>query len=287
MDRLGLALPLAGALALGCGSDPLTRAPTPVTCAAPSYADPSLESQTIGRVTLFVYDLDGAPVFDTPVTVCGVDVCSNIQHTDDYGKAVVTLSSPLTKPALKYGDGLEHAELALLLEHDADADLTILGVHTPALPTEGSPIAAGARSESGGASLTLPSNATLTLDPLPPYDTEDSRAFRAAELAPDLIPVGLDHGAGLERVFTLAPLGAVMCPEAKLTLPNSAAWEPGTAVEFLVEGFGVGTEDGDQPYAPYGEWQGVATGVVDEQGESLVMTSGGLPIISNVGVRRL
>ena len=289
MRRFGLAVPLAGALALGCGSDPATSpaAPTPVTCEEPSYADPALEPQTIGKVALFVYDLDEAPVQGAPVTVCGIDVCSNLEHTDDYGKAVVTLSSPLTKPALKFGDALEHAELAILLDHDADSALSFPSLHTPALPVEGSPLGAGKRAESGGVLLTLAANATFTLDNLPPYDTDESRTFRATELLPDAIPAGLDHGAGLERVFTLAPLGAVMCPAATLTLPNSAGWDSGTAVEFLVQGFGVGVEKGDQPYAPYGEWQAVATGVVDAAGEHLVMTSGGLPVISNVGVRRL
>jgi hypothetical protein len=213
-------------------------------------------------------------------------VCSNLEHTDTDGVAVVNLRSAVTKPALKFGDGLAHAELAILLE-DAEAGAVFPELTLPALPAEGAPIAACGTARSNGAELTLAPNATFTLDILPPYDTADSRAFRAAELAPEQFPDGIDHGAGLERIFTLAPLGAVICPPAELRLPNVAGWEPGTRVEFLVQGFGVGLEDGDQPFAPYGEWQSVATGVVDAHGETLRTTNGGLPIISNVGVRRL
>ncbi len=258
----------------------------PATCDTPSYADASLASGMVGKVTVTVHDTDGAPIVDTPVTVCGVDVCSNLEHTDEDGVAVVDLRSAVTKPALKFGDGLTYAELAILLDHaEAGADFPDLTL--PALPVEGAPISACATSRSNGAELTLAQNATFTLDNLPPYATADSRAFRAAELPPERFPDGIEHGAPLERIFTLAPLGAVICPPAELRLPNTAGWEPGTRVEFLVQGFGVGLEDGDQPFAPYGEWQSVATGVVEADGETLRTTRGGLPIISNVGVRRL
>ena len=258
----------------------------PATCDIPSYADASIPSVRVGKVTITVHDTDGAPVVDTPVTVCGVDVCSSLEHTDTDGVAVVSLTSAVTKPALKFGDGLVHAELAVLLADATDGaafpDLTL-----PALPADGAPIFACGTASSNGAALRLAPNATFTLDNFPPYDTPESRAFRAAELPPDQFPDGVDHGAGLERIFTLAPLGAVICPPAELSLPNVAGWEPGTRVEFLVQGFGVGVEDGDQPFAPYGEWQSVAKGTVDASGETLRTTSGGLPIISNVGVRRL
>lgn len=256
----------------------------PVTCDMPSYADSSLASVMVGKVTVTVHDIDGASVAGTPVTVCGVDVCSRIEHTDTDGVAVVNLNSAVRKPALKFGDGLAHAELAILL-HDTEGGVVFSDLTLPSLPADGAPIAACGTARSNGAELTLAPNATFTLDILPPYDTAESRAFRAAELPPTAFPDGIDHGAGLERIFTLAPLGAVICPPAELRLPNTAGWEPGTRVEFLAQGLG-GIGD-DQPFAPYGEWQSIATGVVAADGETLRTTSGGLPIISNVGVRRL
>ncbi|HSU40898.1 MAG TPA: hypothetical protein VLJ38_15065 [Polyangiaceae bacterium] len=258
----------------------------PASCDMPSYADATVASVMVGKVTITVHDTDGMPVVGTPVTVCGVDVCSHLEHADTEGVAVVNLMSAVKKPALKFGDGLVHAELAILLE-DAEAGVVFPDLTLPALPAQGAPISACNTARSNGAELTLAPNATFTLDILPPYDTADTRAFRAAELPPEQFPDGIDHGAGLERIFTLAPLGAVICPPAELRLPNVAGWEPGTRVEFLVQGFGTGLEDGAQPFAPYGEWQSVATGVVDAHGETLRTTSGGLPIISNVGVRRL
>jgi hypothetical protein len=84
-------------------------------------------------------------------------------------------------------------------------------------------------------------------------------------------------------VFTLAPLDMTLCPAAGIELPNSAGWDPGTAVEFLLQGLDIDR----QPWAPYGEWAVFATGEVDETGERIVTTEGGLPVVSNVGVRRL
>ena len=88
-------------------------------------------------------------------------------------------------------------------------------------------------------------------------------------------------------MFTLAPLGGKLCPPAALELPNTAGWAAGTSVEFLLQGLDPGLVAGAQGFAPYGEWQPFATGEVDATGERLVVTDGGLPVISSVGVRRL
>jgi hypothetical protein len=217
--------------------------------------------------------------------VCGVDLCSDLRETDQDGAVAVHLPSPVTKPAFKFGDGLLHGELALLLP-EAEDGLELGTLYLPALPAIGAPIEPGVPAESGGATLTLPEDGVMTLEAFAPYDTPENQAFRAAELPPARFPDGLDHGAELERVFTLAPLGAELCPPAALSLPNTAGWEPGIEVEFLLQGFGVGLTEGDQPFAPYGEWEPIGTGVVSEDGEILTVTEGGLPIISNVGVRR-
>lgn len=307
MRRVRAVAPLFAALALACGSDPVTTPaaggsggsggssgkggsggsgmPAP-QCERPSFADESVPQVTVGKVTATVVDLDEAPVAATPIMVCGVDLCSDLGETDRNGEAAVRFTSPVRKPAFKYGDGLLYGELAILLPETED-DIDLGTVHLPALPAVGAPIEPEVPAESGGATLTLPEGGVLTLDAFAPYDTPENRAFRAAELPPELFPDGLDHGAELEQVFTLAPLGAELCPFATLSLPNSAGWDPGTEVEFLVQGFGVGLVEGDQPFAPYGDWEPVATGVVSDDGERLEMTDGGLPLISNVGVRRL
>jgi hypothetical protein len=254
-------------------------------CERPGFADDSWPKVTVGEVTATVLDLDGEPVVAAPVTVCGVDLCSDLRETDQDGAVAVHLPSPVTKPAFKFGDGLLHGELALLLP-EAEDGLELGTLYLPALPAIGAPIEPGVPAESGGATLTLPEDGVMTLEAFAPYDTPENQAFRAAELPPARFPDGLDHGAELERVFTLAPLGAELCPPAALSLPNTAGWEPGIEVEFLLQGFGVGLTEGDQPFAPYGEWEPIGTGVVSEDGEILTVTEGGLPIISNVGVRR-
>jgi hypothetical protein len=290
MQRLGLALPLAGALVLGCGSDPVrtppgATEPLPVTCMDPAgYADqdPSFPPLDVGAVKATILTTNEDPAVDAMLEVCGVNVCTKPVFADSDGNAAVFVDSPTQKPALKYGDALVYGEVAVLF--DASPDGTDFGtLHTPKLPDTGSPIAPGAPAQSGGVTLTLAKNGSMTLDAIEPYDTADARGLRAAELPHDQWPAGLDHGAGLDLVFTLAPLGAKLCPPAALEVPNSAGWAPGTAVEFSVQGFDAGIE----LFAPYGEWQAVATGVVDDTGQRLVMTNGGLPVISNVGVRRL
>ncbi len=237
----------------------------------------------VGQVSITVHDTDGAPVVKKPVMVCGTNLCSDIEQTDADGSASVpAIDSGMIKPVLKFGDGLTYAELAILLD-DPEAGGTFSDLTLPALPAEGAPMRAGASATSNGVTLTLATNATISGIDNITYTTPDSQALRAAELPLASFPPGLDHGAGLDLVFTLAPLGATLCPPAQLSLPNTAGWPPGTGIEFFVQGLQIG----DEPFAPYGEWQNVATGVVDDSGATLVTKTGGLPIIANVGVRPL
>jgi hypothetical protein len=291
MRRLGLALPLAGALSFGCGSDPVSspppgKQPAKATCEdPPGYADPTLPALDVGEVSATVLTPDGAPAVGALFEVCGINVCTSPRFTDADGSGAVFVEEPTQKPALKFGDALEFGELALLFDPTPGGQSDLGTVYTTVLPAEGVPIAPGAPAESAGVTLTLAANGTIEIDEAT-YQTEKSRQFRAAELPGEGLTPLLDHGAGLEHVFTLAPLGARLCPPAALSLPNAEGWAPGTAVEFLVQGFDVGDEPGNQPFAPYGEWQTFATGSVSTDGSTLVVTDGGLPVISNVGVRR-
>jgi hypothetical protein len=291
MQRFGVTATLLGGLTLACGSDPVNARSTgspptmstaaPVTCEETDFGDPSLPTVSVGEVSVTLHDSDDAPIVGQPVMVCGAYVCGSIAHTDDTGAAAATVGGPTIKPALKFGDALTYPELAILLDDPAKG-ATFPVLTLPAFPSDGAPLTPGTSATSNGVTLTLDTNASVLLDTTT-YMTPDQQAFRAVELAPDRIPAGLDAGAGLEQVFALAPVGAEPCPAAALTLPNSAGWDPGTAVEFLIEGLQVV----DQPYAPYGDWQSIGTGAVDDSGATLVLTSGTLPIISNVGVRRL
>jgi hypothetical protein len=277
-------------LAAACGSDPLgqpgpgSEQPLPAVCDdGPNYANHELEPEDVGTVSARLLADGEAPAANVLVTVCGVDVCSRPEHSGADGHVAVTFTSPVTKPAFKYGDGLVYGTFALLLE-DAAAGVELGELYLPRLPETGAPIRAGRRSESGGVAIELAPNATTDADELlPPYDSEDASAFRAAEFPVEAMPPGADHGQGLELVFALAPLGATLCPAARLELPNVHGWEPGTEVEFLLEGFGVTDL---QFWAPYGEWAVFATGEVSASGEHLVTIGDGLPLISNVGVRR-
>lgn len=301
MKRLGVATLILGVLAtpLACGSDPVNGTPASMTpssmpstsssapdttppgeqCDTPDYEDETLPKISVGPVSVVLHDLDGAPIVGEPTFVCGAYVCGSPDKTVDDGSASPSLDIPAIKPALKVGDAVKYPELAILMDHPENG-MNFPVITLPAFPSDGVELVPGSTVTSNGVALTLAGDTTFdttltvngTLDP-----------FAAVELPADRIPDGLDHGAGLERVFALAPSATVLCPPAGLSLPNSAGWDPGTAVEFLIQGLGAV----EQPFAPYGDWQSIGTGAVDDSGTTLVLTSGGLPIIYTVGVRRL
>ncbi len=299
MKRLGVAAALCCVLVLACGSEPVNGAPAPApsstmpapsssgpdmmppgpACDEPDFEDESLPKLSVGQVSVTLQDPSGAPLVGQPTYVCGAYVCGSPSWTDEEGSAGPSLSTPAIKPALKVGDSVAYPELAILID-EPEARMTFPTITLPPFPSEGTPLVAGTTSSSNGVVLTLADDVAFdttltvngTLDP-----------FRAVELPAARIPDGLAHGAGLERVFALQPLSTVLCPPAGLSLPNSAGWAPGTSVEFLVQGLGAV----EQPFAPYGDWQSIGTGAVDAGGDNLVLTSAGLPVIYNVGVRRL
>jgi len=239
----------------------------------------------VGEVTAHVQTTDDEPAVDVLVEVCGINVCTRPKYTDATGDVSVLVESLTQKPAVKYGDAYRYGELALLF--DGDEGGTDFGTLTvPPLPVDGAPLLPGMPAESGGVVVTLPDDGRLELDAFAPYDTEEGRAFRAAELPRKFWPPGLDQRAKLELVFTLAPLNGRLCPSASIELPNSAGWDAGTEVELLLQGLDPGVDPGSQLFAPYGDWEPFGTGVVDASGERLVLTDGDLPVVTNVGVRR-
>jgi hypothetical protein len=283
-------------LATGCGSDPVkgddagvTPDPDagvePVECDdGPGYRDETVMPGHLGGVRALVLDADGGPVDEgVLVQVCGVNVGTNLCVNDEVdadGSVNVPTDYDFPKPAFKYGDGLRFGKLAILIDVPSDgADLG--SVHVPRLPVTGAEVRAGATAESSGARLTLAADTVVEVDRLV-YRTEDDQAFRAAALPIELVSPKLDGGAGLELLYTLAPIDMTFCPAATLELPNTEGWAAGTAVEFLLQGLDID----QQPWAPYGEWAVVATGAVDESGEYLVTTEGGVRLLGSIGVRR-
>jgi hypothetical protein len=209
----------------------------------------------------------------------GTNICINGDVSSD-GTVSVPTDHEIPAPAFKAGDGLEYGKVALLLPASDELDLGT--VYVPELPAAGAPIRGGGVAESGGVGLIVESGTTIHVDELF-YRTPEDQAFRAAELPANQFHELLDQGTGIELAFALAPLDMTFCPAAGVDLPNSAGWDPGTEVEFLLQGLDIDR----QPWAPYGGWAVFATGAVDESGERIMTTSGGLRVVSNVGVRRL
>jgi hypothetical protein len=279
------------ALLGGCGSDPPAADPEgpkanpPLVCdEGPGYADPNVEAQYVGPLRARIVDLEGEPpAADILTQVCGVNFGTNVciyGRVEADGSVRVPTEHDIPQPAFKYGDGLVYGKLAILLPAPSDA-LDLGTLLLPKLPAEGAAVVAGTRAESSGVVLKLEAGTVVEIDPLF-YRTPEEQAFRAVEFPADRIPAGVDHGRALDQLFLLAPLDMSFCPAAQIELPNTRAWTPGTEVELLVQGFDID----QQPYAPYGDWAVIGEGVVDAAGERIVTTSGGISLISNVGVRR-
>jgi hypothetical protein len=278
----------ASVLVVACGSDPL-RQPDGGACdeglmgldvcdPGPGYGETTTPiSVTSVRATMV--DENEAPLADVMVFICGTSACSMPAWSDSEGRVSIAYSEPMEKPAFKYGDGIEVGRFeALLAESTEEVDLGTVG--TPRLPSPGVCLDAGATLESNGVRLSLAADARVDVKPIAVDYPEADRTFRAAELPIGLVPPSLVSAEPLDAIFALAPTGAVVCPPATLELPNSPGYDPGTEVDLLVHGTDI-----EENWAAYAGWTRVAIGRVNESGERIEMIDGGLPIISNVGVR--
>jgi hypothetical protein len=210
--------------------------------------------------------------------VCGLDICTN-GFTDEEGVTSVSPGELITQPAFKYGDGLAFGKFALPLP-GAGPTFELGTLRTVRLPEQGSPIVKGQSSSAGEVTLTLDARTEVEFDLLI-YRTEEQQAFRAAELDLADAPDGLLGDSAVELVFALAPVETEFCPAATLELPNSGGWDAGTEVEFLLHGLDI-----RERFSPYAGWATVASGVVDEGGQRLVMQEGGIRTLGTIGVRR-
>ena len=251
---------------------------SPAECDAPGYHADSAPV-TITQVSATVRDASGTAAVDLPVQVCGLDQCFT-GRTDSAGKTRVAPGTSLLRPAFKYGDGFEFAELAIELDHVPTQDLGEL-VALP-LPTyaQGAAFPKSGRLKNGDLTLFIESNTRVVHDILT-YGDESKLVFRTVAVPLVESALAFPQSFGFELAYALAPLGTTFCPAARLSLENSAGFSAETELEVFVQGL-----DTSESWAPYGSWVKVAEARVSSDATRIETTSGGIPILSSIAVRR-
>jgi len=276
---LELCVGLALFAALGCGStsDPAsTPDSTPAVCEAPGYAtgtDTIQIDQVRGNIVLPT----GEAASDLSLQVCGINLCLPYNASQS-GALNVSPKQPMVRPALKYGDGFDFAELAVPLSEPKQDLGQLIALPLPPL-AQGAKFPKSGAVTSGDLTLLLASNVSVEHDTLTYHDEELVFRSVAVPVADSL--QALPPSFGFELAYGLAPLGSTFCPPAKLSLKNTLEWAPGTEAEVFVQGLNV-----DEKWAPYGTWLKVAEASVSKDGKRIDSTSGGIPILSSIALRR-
>ena len=276
---------LSALLVVSCGSSaPLTdmaiSAP-PSVCTAPGYASDSSAIE-IDEVDAQLRDPSGASVPNLLVQVCGLDVCVN-GTTNIAGKTSVTPQVTLLRPAFKYGDGFLYAKLAAPLGPEARQDLgQLVALPLPDYADGAAFPRAGKASKitNGDVTLILAGGALISHDLLT-YTEDSELVFRSVPIPLSDSARAADPSLGFELAYGLAPVSTTLCPAAELRVTNRLAWAANSAVEVFVQGLEV-----DEKWAPYGGWVKVADATVSLDGSSIQTTSGGIPILSSIALRR-
>jgi hypothetical protein len=251
------------------------------SCAGPGHST-NPAKQDVGKVTVNLVDLDGAPAAGVEVYVCGIDLCTDPKKTDANGSAALDATGlPMKKAAFKFGDGWQWGKFAQPLD-PSQKDFNFDHAVAPKLPADGAVLAAGKTATSGGASITVDAVASVTFDELT-YDTPEKQQFRAVRVPADKAPPGVDATLNLEILYAAGPISTVLCPAAKLSVPNDAGWDAGADVELWVHGADGATEE----WAPYASWVKVGEGKVSADGKTVETTDGkGLPVVATFGFKK-
>ena len=213
------------------------------------------------------------------VQVCGINVCFN-GTTNGAGKTSVAPTMTLDHPAFKYGDGFLFAKLAAALSTDLTQDLgQLVALPLPAY-ADGAVFPKAGEVTNGDLTLILANGSAVTHDILT-YTDDSELVFRSVSLPLADSTRAADPSLGFEVGYSVAPVSTTFCPPAGLRVKNSQGWDAGVAVEVFIQGLEV-----DENWAPYGAWVKVADASVSADGSSIETTSGGIPILSSIALRR-
>ena len=265
-----------------------------VACSkGPGYAS-SDPAHHVNQLTGKILDIDGKPVVGTLAQVCGIDVCVN-GTTNDQGDIVTcdTGTPPICgtgikpnvdekRPAFKYGEGIDYVKFAYLLPTDT-SDYAIGTMTTVALPAKSTGVALtpGSDASAGGITVSVPAGATVKIDKLT-FTTPEDQNFRAIEVPIAKAPSAVDATLGFEMLIATTPLETRICPNAKLSVPNTPGWPAGTAVEFWLNGL-----DPAEEWSAYAGWAKISAGTVSADGQSVVTDDAeGIPILGLFGIKK-
>ncbi len=260
-----------GSTSSGCAGAP--------TCTPPQPAHPGEGDSSPGVVQGTIESTQGGAAADIPAEVCGTNLCKQLEvngqgiFNEDYLQA-----DNLSDARFLYGKGKDWVLMGTDLPSLPDSDFgTISAVPMPPF-SEGVAFADGDITQNG---VTLSLAPCTTVDFTIEWDVSQ-QVFRAVMFSPsDGTFPGIEASLDFEVMVALAPMPAEICPAAKLTIPNDAAWAANAEVEFMLYGTRIYNH-----YSQYGEWSVVSEGTVSGDGVTVTTNDGeGIPDLGLYGVR--
>ncbi len=259
-----------------------------VDCDGKLACDPTGKGEEAGSVCVQTVDarlvsLDGSPVPDTMVTVCGKNLCAK-GKSNTSGEVHVAVCHSVAEPAFELEGGTRYVTFAVPISRSISSIGTLTLVP---LPAEGDDLAsaahAGATVQSAGIGLAFAAGTEVAFDVADAFDT-DAQRFRAAVVPRDKVPPSVQPASGIDLVVGIAPVRAVLSLPARLSVPNAAGWAPGAAVRLFQHGV---DPLGEAP-APFGRWTDAGTARVSDDGATITTDEPfGLTYLAPVGLGRI
>lgn len=294
--RTSLSCALALALASGCASstgdehNPSPGQPGNHVVKDECTSEPACDGAAVDKegnaavcvhvVEAWVETEDGEPAEGFRAQVCGANLC-NTAASDASGLTRFSLCKNMVHPAFELPGRAKFVSYAIPITSAVSSlgryRLVPLGAPGQQMQSSG----AGERTyASGGALIRIPNGVQVSVNDLENPEPDEQR-FRAARLDPDAAPGLVESSPGLELFYGLAPADTSLSGRARLTIPNSEGWEPGTSIELYEQGL-----DANGSPAPDAQWGRSGTGKVSDDGATLTFDDG-IRQLGLVGMKRM
>lgn len=265
----------SGSMTTSTGTAGSTSSGMTIACDPPEGTPSAAKNLAFTSAKGTITDAQDMPVVDLFLQLCGKNICLNGKTATGGTYAIPGDGSNMDRPFLKAGDGLAFAKVGFPVPA---ADSTVDGV-TAKFVDSMTELKSGATATADDVSIVLAAMTGVAFDITIPEEPA-SHTFRAA-LIPTTKTEAFAPGQAFSMVVALGPTETLLCPPAKLTVPNDASLAAGAAVDFYFQELSI-----EESFGTYGEWTKVASGAVSADGMTIsTADASGIPVLGVYAIK--
>ncbi|MFO0618601.1 MAG: hypothetical protein U0414_38775 [Polyangiaceae bacterium] len=245
-----------------------------MTCEAPTGTPSAPKKLGVMSASGTIRDDKDMPVPNLFLQLCGTNICLSGQTGANGAYSIANGQGDLNRPFLKAGDGSAFAKIG----YEVSVPTAMIDGVTAALTDSKTELKAGTKATAASITVDLDPMAILSFD-ITVEETPEAHSFRAAVIDVAKNDV-VAPGQAFDEIVALGPEETLVCPNAKLSVPNVSGLAAGTAVDFYFQEVSI-----EESFGTYGDWAPIASGAVSADGMTIATDTKGIPVLGVYGIK--